>query len=316
MPRLWPLLAVHFPASADQDGVRDRVLAIVDDYQPTAIADEEPVWRIYFDVAPPRDQAAAALEAALGPLGLRIEPREESDEDWARRSQEGLGPVHVGRFLILGHRTPDVGRPERNSDDGHPEPTSDIGHRTPDITIAIQPSTGFGTGHHASTRLCLRLLQRIDATGASVLDVGCGSGILAIAAARLGAAQAVGIDIDPDAVDAARRNLALNPEAERVTFLVADITGTSPSALSASPREPSAPPRELALSSLLFGNLTGTFLTRHAEALLPWLQPGGWCILSGILAEEEALVRRAFTTLSVVDAAYEDEWVGLLLRRG
>ncbi|HET7617288.1 MAG TPA: 50S ribosomal protein L11 methyltransferase, partial [Vicinamibacterales bacterium] len=139
--------------------------------------------------------------------------------------------------------------------------------------------------------------------------IGCGSGILAIAAARLGAARAVGVDIDPDAVDAARRNLALNPDARHVTFAVADITNVPvhPSAISASPRE-------LAPSGILFGNLTGTFLTRHAEALLPWLRPGGWCILSGILAEEEAPVRQAFAALSVIDAAYEDEWVGLLLR--
>lgn len=304
---------MHFPDGGDS-ALRDRLLAIVDDYQPTAIADEEPVWRIYFEASSLRDQAGRALDETLGPLGLCVDAREESDEDWARRSQEGLAPVHVGRFLIVGRRSADAA--ERTSDPGRPAWTPDVGHRTPDITILIEPSTGFGTGHHASTRLCLRLLQQIDVRGASVLDVGCGSGILAIAAARLGAARGVGLDIDPDAVDAARRNLELNPEAEQVTFLVCDITSTQPSisASPAPPRDPSAPPRELAPADVLFGNLTGTFLTRHADAIRRRLAPGGWCILSGILTEEEAEVRHAFAALSFVDAAHEDEWAGLLLR--
>jgi ribosomal protein L11 methyltransferase len=298
VPRLWPLLVVHFPAGGDRIALGDRTLAIVDDFEPTAVGDDEPAWRIYFNATPHRDSAAAALSEQLSGDGVRVETAEESDEDWARRSQEGLAPVRVGRFLILGRRPPDI-----------EAWTSDLGPRASDVTsLTIEPSTGFGTGHHASTRLCLRLLDRVDIVGATVLDVGCGSGILSIAAALSGARRALGIDIDEDAVEAARRNLALNPLAQHVAFELADITK---GLLSAPLREPSGPAR----ADLLFGNLTGTFLARHAAALIGHMAPGGHVILSGILAEEADGVREAFGGLSLVETISEEEWIGLLLKR-
>ena len=139
---------------------------------------------------------------------------------------------------------------------------------------------GFGTGHHATTRLCLAALQRTPVAGAFVLDVGTGSGILAIAAARLGAAQARGIDFDADAIQSANENLTRNPEVRTVSFDVA---------------RRSAP--DLPRADIVLANLTGALLARVAPTLLDALNPGGTLIVSGILEAEEETVRLAFSTL-------------------
>ena len=89
-------------------------------------------------------------------------------------------------------------------------------HPTP--IVVIHPSMGFGTGHHPTTRLVLRALQEVPLDNRTVLDIGCGSGVLAIAAVKLGARFAIGIDIDPDALENARENVELSGVTERVRF--------------------------------------------------------------------------------------------------
>ena len=155
---------------------------------------------------------------------------------------------------------------------------------------------GFGTGHHATTRLCLSALQRTPVAGAFVLDVGTGSGILAIAAARLGAAQARGIDSDADAIQSANENLARNPEVRTVRFDIAEIAPDLPRA------------------DIVLANLTGALLARVASTLLDALNPGGTLIVSGILAAEEEAVRLAFSNVETVWRQQEDEWIGLMFR--
>jgi len=158
---------------------------------------------------------------------------------------------------------------------------------------------GFGTGHHATTRLCLAALQEIDLTNAFVLDVGTGSGVLAIAANRLGASRALGIDSDPDAIQSARENLALNPDARHVELEVADLIAF-----------------ELPRADVVTGNLTGALLVRSAASLLGAVRPGGTLILSGLLTHERDDVCRAFAPAAVVWQREEDGWVGLILRSG
>jgi ribosomal protein L11 methyltransferase len=157
---------------------------------------------------------------------------------------------------------------------------------------------GFGTGHHATTRLCLAALQELDLEGAAVLDVGTGSGILAIAAVSLGARHAHAIDHDPDAVQSAQENLALNPGVGSVTIAIADLDAT-----------------RLPESDVVTANLTGAVLIRYADPLIGAVKPGGTLIVSGILAPEEDLVRRAFATASLVDRRQEDEWACLILKK-
>ena len=156
--------------------------------------------------------------AAATPLAI-------ADEDWAARSQAGLKAVTVGGIIVA--------------------PPWDV-----PLTIVIQPSMGFGTGHHATTRLCLTALQRLNVRGREVLDVGTGSGVLAIAASRLGAAGVRAFDDDQDAIQAAWENLALNPGAV-VTMLVGDLRTL-----------------DLEPAHLVLANITGGMLIASAARLL------------------------------------------------
>jgi ribosomal protein L11 methyltransferase len=257
------------------------VLAVVDDYFPTAADQNDNSLTLYFRDARARDAAKQALAAAF-PEAV-IAAREVDDEDWARRSQENLQPITVGRITV--YPSPRDLRVLRPS----PEP------RAPNpVEIVIQPSMGFGTGHHATTRLCLLALQHEDLAGRTVLDVGTGSGILAIAAARLDAARAVGIDNDADAIQAARENLALNPEVAGVTFDVAELREV----------------RTIAVASdITVANLTGALLAHEAHRILGAVRPGGRIIVSGLLAAERDPVVAAFKPAALVGEAREDEWV-------
>jgi ribosomal protein L11 methyltransferase len=191
--------AKTYPALEVRCNDADLILALIDDFHPTAVEDRDGAARVFFASSAERDAARDALEPRY-----TVEPLDVPDEDWARRSQANLQPITIGRLTIF----------PTNLESRTPNPES----------IVIQPSMGFGTGHHATTQLCLEALQAIDLTGARILDVGTGSGVLAIAAVRLGAARALGIDVDEDAITAARENLTLNPDvAGRVRFDVADV---------------------------------------------------------------------------------------------
>src|SRR5262249_25787406 len=158
-------------------------------------------------------------------------------------------------------------------------------------------STGFGTGHHPTTRYCTMALQHVPLDHASVLDVGTGSGVLAIAAARFGAGRALGIDCDPDAIRAARENLTLNVDAGDVRFEVAGTAATADPAI---------------LSHRADGvtaNLTGTLLPRLAPRLVAAARPSGYVIVAGMLDVECDEVLAAFGGAAlVVDESRDGEW--------
>src|SRR5687767_8559394 len=189
----WPALVVSGLSDAE------LVQAALTDFDIAAIEERSAdSWRVFFQNPSDRDRASADLRARFP--GLSIAPVDVADEDWAARSQANLRAVQVGRIIVA----PPWDAP---------------------TTIIIQPSMGFGTGHHATTRLCLAALQRLDLAGRSVLDVGTGSGVLAIAASRLGAADVTGLDDDADAIHAAWENLALNPGAT-VSLIVGELRST------------------------------------------------------------------------------------------
>jgi len=259
----WPAL----DASSDQS---ELLLAAVDDFNPTAVEEREDSLRVFFATRAARDSAVAALRA-----GFRITPIDVDDEDWARRSQENLTAITVGRVTIV------PARPASPAEDH---------------VIVIPPSMGFGTGHHATTRLCLAELQKLDLRGKSVLDVGTGSGVLAIAAAALGAASALGIDDDADAIQAANENLECNA-VTNVTFAVRDLMK-----------------EDLPAVDVVLANLTGALVVRAASRLMTAVRAGGTLIVSGVLATEGDDVRQAFANRTFATLVQEDEWLALTIR--
>lgn len=258
----------------------DFVLAAVDAWHPTAVEDTPDGLRVFFGSAADRDDALTGLRDEASTWTCT--PVDVPDEHWAERSQAALTRVRVGAITVA----PPWDRP----DDGS-------------LVIVIQPSMGFGTGHHASTRLCLALLQQADPAGLTVCDVGTGSGVLAIAAHRLGAASVVAVDYDADALTSARESAELNQMAEGLDLRQVDLEQDATVA--------GAP------FDLVLANLTGGMLMRLRDRILALPRAGGTLILSGITVEEGDAVREAFIAAgcAIIDDLSEDGWVGLRLSR-
>lgn len=298
MSRLWPALEIEAPGLDDPPDADELVAALLDDHAPQAIEDlaERPLppgglwdptfppipeppptplrWRVFFASTEARDRAALALGAAMPQL--RLSPVDVPDEDWAARSQESLTAVSAGRYVVA--------------------PPWDL-PSAPDAgitVIVIEPSMGFGTGHHPTTRLCLRLLSDIDVRGKRVVDIGTGSGVLAMAAALGGASEVVGLDVDQDAIDSARASAGLNALPPVIRFEVGDFR--------------SSPPRP---ADLVLANLTGGMLRTTAATLLTLMRPEGTLVISGFDESEEADVRAAFAPLREAARLEEASWVAI-----
>ena len=292
--RTWAALDIH--------PVSELVQAALVDYEATAVDERSSEdWRVFFTTGDERDRAQAALHVQFPDLS--ITPVDVPDENWAARSQASLRAIRVGTIIVAPPwDVPDtLASPDSTT---HPTGTESPGPQTStrptrddNLVIVIQPSMGFGTGHHATTRLCLAALQRLDLEGRSVLDVGTGSGVLAIAASLLRASRSIGIDDDADAIAAARENLELNPTAE-VTVLVEDLRST-----------------DVGSADVVIANLTGGLLIAAALTLQELVTRGGWLVLSGLMAAEEQDVVAAFPTWRVEHRSDEEEWVCLTLSR-
>jgi ribosomal protein L11 methyltransferase len=281
----WPALRLRFTPSIATQGptIQDLVAAALDGLRPTAIHEQDAEWLVFFGSPADRDRAAEALPAAA-PDGVTVARVDVPDEDWARRSQDDLGAVHVGRITIAPPWLSEAAGAERAGTG---------------LTILIQPSMGFGTGHHATTRLCTALLQRIDLGDKTVLDVGTGSGVLALVARALGARRVIAIDDDAHAIESARENLQLNGASSGIDLQVGDF-------------------RQLSLlpADVVTANLTGGFLIGTADRLAEAVAPSGSLIVSGLMQEEAPDVLAALaSSLVLVDRLDEDEWVGARLVR-
>ena len=267
--RTWPALEIQ---QADDD---DLIQAFLIDFNLAAIDHS----RYFFHSSDDRDRAATALRTQFPTID--VHPVNVPDGDWAARSQAAVRAVTVGALTIA---PPWDVR-------GRLKPAPTDPSITDPSTIVIQPSMGFGTGHHATTRLCLDALQRIDVRGRSMIDVGTGSGVLAIAARRLGASGVLAIDDDPDAIAAAESNLRLNQES-RVALEIADFRSA-----------------KIGQFDVVLANLTGGLLIASADRLASLAIAGGRLILSGFMDHEEQEVSRAFGSCALEWRTQEDEWV-------
>lgn len=301
--RTWPAIEIR-SADVDTSGeIGGLVSAVLADFQPLAIQDLIPpplppgglwdptappppeppptviAWRVCFGDATTRDAAHAAVDAqALA--GLSTTAVDLPDDDWVARSQASLTAVHAGRFIVA--------------------PPWDLPATTPEglRVIVIEPSMGFGTGHHQTTRLCLAAMSALDLAGRSVLDLGTGSGVLAMAASWLGARDIRGVDIDADAIAAAERSAALNTLPTPVAFDTADVFVTPP-----------------APADVVLANLTGAMLIRSAREIAALTTPGGALVISGFMAYERPGVEAALDAFEVTARSQEDEWCAAVLRR-
>ena len=286
MERSYPAIEVTWPAFPGTELI-EQLIASVGELGPTAVDERASGVVLFFNTAEQRDHAVDVVRAAAA--GADIRPLWVSDESWAERSQASLEAIRVGRVVLA--------PPWRSTERSH----DTAGSRADDIVITIVPSMGFGTGHHASTRLCLALMQDITFDGRTMLDIGTGSGALALAAWRLGARHVTAIDNDPDALTSASENVALNGAAAAVELRLLDVTSV------ASPLT--------GRFDVITANLTGALLTRSARVLASALAPGGTLIVSGVLEDEAPAVARVFADYSVMlrRSRIEDGWVGLHL---
>lgn len=245
------------------------------------------MWRVeaYFGLPP--DLNALAAVAGLPELAARAQVRPLAEADFAAWGLDTLPPVEAGRFRIFGE---------------HNRPAPEAMRR---LDVVIEASTAFGSGDHASTRLSLMALDRVLKRGrpASVLDVGCGTGVLAIAALKAGAGRAIASDLDAVAVRTTRRNARLMGVHPRLTAVIA--AGLDHPILFGS-RHP-----------VVVANILPDPLCAMAQALSAAVAPGGTLILAGLRVGERPRLTSTFAAhgLVLADSQSIKEWMGLTLRR-
>jgi ribosomal protein L11 methyltransferase len=245
--------------------------------------EDNDIWRI--DAFPTTDEEAEKLQASLTESGLKVTVEVLADADWLAMALSGLPPVRAGRFFVYGAH-----------DRGRAPPST--------VNLRIEAGAAFGTGHHGTTAGCLRAFDQLLKARRfpRVLDVGCGTGVLAIAAMRTGSAVAVGTDIDRISVRIANENARLNRAHARFVH----AAGLDhPAVRGAGPYD------------LVFANILAPPLVALSGPIARALKPGGLAILSGLLRTQERRVLAAYLGkgLRLERRLRRDAWATLVVEK-
>ena len=277
----WLMTEDYADVVKDLDGVygdlideellaKDRTTCAVSAFVP---ASDNPAEHLSFA----RDHlAAAGIDAGVTIAGT------VSEADWADQWKKYYHPIHTGKRLVI--------VPVWESY----EP------KDGEVVVLMDPGMAFGTGTHETTRLCAAMLEQFEPAGKRVLDVGCGSAILAIAAAKLGADQAFACDIDPESIKVARRNCELNAT-PNVTCEVSDLLADVPEGK----------------YDIILANIVADIIIRLAPDAPEYLADGGVMIVSGIIVERADEVKAALSAagFEVVAERTENGWLCAAVRR-
>lgn len=267
----------------------EEPIALLDDGQEYRIRPDQPVpVRAYLPADGSQEEARQRIEEGLWHLGQigpnfvgRLTTRLVAEEDWANAWKEYFHVLHVGRRVVI--------KPSWR--DYAPQPG--------EVVLELDPGMAFGTGLHPTTHMCLELLEQHVQPGLRVLDVGTGSGILALAAARLGAASVRALDVSSVAVEAAQANVQANGLAERITVRLGSLEEHPETTY-----------------DLVVANIIARVIADLAPALVASLAPGGLLIASGIIDERLSLAEDALRAagLAAIQRVQEGDWFSLIGR--
>jgi ribosomal protein L11 methyltransferase len=268
----------------------EEPIALLDDGQEYRVLPDEAVLvRAYLPMDGTEEEKRRSVEEGLWHLG-QIDPnfigelttREVAEEDWANAWKEYYHVARLGQRVVI--------KPSwRNY---VPQPG--------EVVLELDPGMAFGTGLHPTTRMCLELLEQRVRPGVRVLDVGTGSGILALAAAKLGAASVLALDVSSVAVEAAQANVRANGLEDRVAVRLGSIEEASDERY-----------------DLVVANIIARVIADLAPALVAALAPGGILIAGGIIEERLPLAEDALRAagLAEIDQVRDGDWVTLVGRR-
>ncbi len=235
------------------------------------------------DILPDLRQKLTEVEAFFG-VKCRFFIKEVREEDWAESWKQYYHVLRIGRkFLIKPSWEPCQSLPG-------------------DLVIEIDPGMAFGTGLHVSTRFCMEFLEKYIQGGEIVVDAGCGSGILALAAAKLGAQRVLAVDLDEVAIKVSRENIWRNHLSGRIEVMVGDII----------------PVIRDAVPDFIVANITADVLVRLIPSAAGSLKTGGYFVGSGIVESGWESVRETLAEhgLIIIETMQEEEWIGVITKKG